>query len=116
MNESTPSSSLGAVVSNLSVRRFIYSTYVLALLAPTPDELLDADTNLTFAVPYLANAYTVAGGDPARAVRPSSGYYYEAKRKGLLGPLRTARSAPVDGSPTSDAARTGLLLPSPVER
>jgi hypothetical protein len=32
MNESTPSSSLGAVVSNLSVRRFIYSTYVLALL------------------------------------------------------------------------------------
>ena len=32
MNESTPSSSLGAIISNLSVRRFIYSTYVLALL------------------------------------------------------------------------------------
>ena len=32
MNESTPPSSLGAIISNLSVRRFIYSTYVLALL------------------------------------------------------------------------------------
>ena len=32
MDESTPSQSLGAVISNLAVRRFIYSTYVLALL------------------------------------------------------------------------------------
>jgi hypothetical protein len=32
MNESTPSTSLGAIISNLSVRRFIYSAYVLALL------------------------------------------------------------------------------------
>ena len=32
MNESTPSSSLGAIISNLAVRRFIYSAYVLALL------------------------------------------------------------------------------------
>jgi len=80
-----------------------------------PDELLDANTNLTFAVPYLANAYTVAGGDPDRAVRLySGGYYDEAKRKGLLGQLRTSRSAPVNGSPAS--ARTDLLLASPVER
>ena len=33
MNESTPSSSLGAIISNLvGACRFIYSTYVLALL------------------------------------------------------------------------------------
>ena len=32
MEESTSSNSLGAVVTNLAVRRFIYSTYVLALL------------------------------------------------------------------------------------
>jgi soluble lytic murein transglycosylase-like protein len=82
-----------------------------------PNELLDADTNLTFAVPYLANAYTVAEGDPDRAVRLySAGYYYEAKRKGLLRQLRTARSAPVQDGPPDDAARTGSILPSAVER
>jgi len=32
MDESTPSQSLGAIISNLAVRRFIYSTYVIALL------------------------------------------------------------------------------------
>ena len=30
--------------------------------------LLDANTNLAYAVPYLANAYKVAGGNPDRAV------------------------------------------------
>src|SRR4051794_30427225 len=30
--------------------------------------LLDANTNLTYAVPYLANAYRVAGGNQDRAV------------------------------------------------
>jgi soluble lytic murein transglycosylase-like protein len=53
--------------------------------------LLDADTNLTYAVPYLANAYMVAGGNANRAVSLyAGGYYYEAKRKHLLGRLRTA--------------------------
>jgi soluble lytic murein transglycosylase-like protein len=76
-----------------------------------PNELLDADTNLTFAVPYLANAYTVAEGDPDQAVR-----LYSAGRKGLLRQLRTARSAPVQDGPPDDAARTGSILPSAVER
>ena len=58
--------------------------------------LLDANTNLTYAVPYLANAYRVAGGDHARAVTLyAGGYYYVAKRKGLLKELRTGASAPV---------------------
>lgn len=48
--------------------------------------LLDADTNLTYAVPYLANAYKLSGGDEARAIRLyANGYYYEAKRRGMLG-------------------------------
>jgi soluble lytic murein transglycosylase-like protein len=56
--------------------------------------LLDADTNLTYGVPYLANAYLVAGGNPDRAVSLyARGYYYEAKRKGLLGTLRTGSTA-----------------------
>jgi soluble lytic murein transglycosylase-like protein len=45
--------------------------------------LLDANTNLTYAVPYLANAYRVAGGSHDRAVSLyAGGYYYVAKRKG----------------------------------
>jgi len=58
--------------------------------------LLDANTNLTYAVPYLANAYKVAGGNHARAVSLyAGGYYYAAKRKGLLRELRTGVSGPV---------------------
>jgi soluble lytic murein transglycosylase-like protein len=48
--------------------------------------LLDADTNLTYAVPYLANAYRLSGGNEARAIKLyAGGYYYEAKRRGMLG-------------------------------
>ncbi|RDI57986.1 lytic transglycosylase domain-containing protein [Microvirga subterranea] len=65
--------------------------------------LLDANTNLTYAVPYLANAYRVAGGNADRAVSLyAGGYYYVAKRKGMLGQLRTAYSA-------SDAEQTGSI-------
>ncbi|RYE87385.1 MAG: lytic transglycosylase domain-containing protein [Hyphomicrobiales bacterium] len=47
--------------------------------------LLDADTNLHYAVKYLAGAYLVAGRNPDQAVRfYSRGYYYDAKRQGLL--------------------------------
>jgi soluble lytic murein transglycosylase-like protein len=56
-----------------------------------PKGLLDADTNLTYGVAYLANAYRVAEGDERRAIKLyASGFYYEAKRKGLLGELCTA--------------------------
>lgn len=54
-----------------------------------PSGLLDAETNLTYAVRYLAGAYRVAGGNPDRAVSLyASGYYYEAKRRGLAGPMK----------------------------
>ena len=54
--------------------------------------LLDADTNLKYAVAYLSNAYVVAGGNLERALALyASGYYYEARRKGLLDRLRTAQ-------------------------
>jgi soluble lytic murein transglycosylase-like protein len=56
-----------------------------------PSGLLNADTNLAFAVPYLANAYKVSGGDEGRAIRLyAGGYYYEAKRKHLLDELVTS--------------------------
>lgn len=44
--------------------------------------LRDPDTNLTYAVKYLAGAYRAAGGNQAQAVRYyASGYYYAAKRQ-----------------------------------
>ncbi len=47
--------------------------------------LLDADTNLKYAVKYLRGAYLVANGNHDKAVMwYARGYYYEAKRKGLL--------------------------------
>jgi len=53
--------------------------------------LLDADTDLKYAVAYLSNAWLVAGANPQRAVALyASGYFYEARRKGLLDRLRTA--------------------------
>ena len=47
--------------------------------------LLDADTNLRYAVKYLRGAWMVSDGNPDRAVMwYAKGYYYEAKRRGLL--------------------------------
>ncbi|MFA6264373.1 MAG: lytic transglycosylase domain-containing protein [Pseudolabrys sp.] len=49
--------------------------------------LLDADTNMTYAVKYLAGAYQAAAGNLDRAVHYyAAGYYYVAKRKGMAMP------------------------------
>ena len=49
-----------------------------------PVGLLDAETNLTYGIKYLAGAYRTAGGDGNRAVAYyASGYYYAARRQGL---------------------------------
>jgi soluble lytic murein transglycosylase-like protein len=46
--------------------------------------LLDPQTNMTYAVRYLAGAYRAAGGNEARAVALySRGYYYQAKAQGF---------------------------------
>lgn len=75
--------------------------------------LLDANTNLTYAVPYLANAYRVAGGNLDRAVSLyAGGYYYVAKRKGMLGQLRTAHSRPVSADPVSTGSVFTNLSPA----
>lgn len=47
--------------------------------------LLDPEVNLTYGLKYLRGAWLVADRDPSRADRYyRSGYYYDAKRKGLL--------------------------------
>jgi soluble lytic murein transglycosylase-like protein len=50
-----------------------------------PEGLLDAETNLRYAGKYLRGAWLVSDGDEATAVGwYARGYYYEAKRRGLL--------------------------------
>jgi soluble lytic murein transglycosylase-like protein len=51
----------------------------------SPEGLLDAETNLRYAVKYLRGAWLVSEGDQDEAVGwYARGYYYEAKRLGLL--------------------------------
>ncbi len=48
----------------------------------TAEGLRDPETNLTWAVKYLAGAYRAASGDHKRAIHYyASGYYYAAKRQ-----------------------------------
>ena len=50
-----------------------------------PQGLLDAETNLMYAGKYLRGAWLVSRGNEDRAVMwYAKGYYYEAKRLGLL--------------------------------
>ena len=50
-----------------------------------PNDLLDAETNLIYAGKYLRGAWLLADGSFDEAVKwYSRGYYYEAKRRGLL--------------------------------
>jgi soluble lytic murein transglycosylase-like protein len=53
-----------------------------------PEGLFDAETNLKYATRYLRGAWMVADNQHDGAVRLyASGYYYHAKRKGLLDEL-----------------------------
>ncbi|MBB3994717.1 soluble lytic murein transglycosylase-like protein [Sulfitobacter undariae] len=50
-----------------------------------PSDLLDADTNLKYAGKYLRGAWLLSDGDQATAIQwYARGYYYEAKRRGML--------------------------------
>ncbi len=74
-----------------------------------PNGLFDPYVNMTYAIPYLANAYRVADGDEDRAVSLfAGGYYYLARKKQLLAALRTADSPPLAPEP-----RPALLPPEP---
>ena len=51
----------------------------------SPQGLLDAETNLKYAVKYLRGAWLLSYGDYDKAVNwYARGYYYEAKRRGML--------------------------------
>jgi soluble lytic murein transglycosylase-like protein len=51
----------------------------------SPEALLDPEVNLRYAGRYLRGAWLVSGGDEDEAIGwYARGYYYEAKRLGLL--------------------------------
>lgn len=50
-----------------------------------PKDLLDAETNLKYAGKYLRGAWLLSDGSYDNAVKHySRGYYYEAKKRGML--------------------------------
>jgi soluble lytic murein transglycosylase-like protein len=73
----------------------------------TAEGLLDPETNLTYAVKYLAGAYRAAHGNHSRAVAYyAGGYYYVAKRQRLHRARHETMSANADpGAPLSIAPR-----------
>jgi len=86
----------------------------------TPEGLLSADTNLTYGVRYLAGAYKVANGDPNRAIAFfARGYYYDAKRKGMLASLPGRKVMPAEAeapaavtTAAADVRETASIAPS----
>lgn len=72
-----------------------------------PRGLLNADTNLRYAVRYLKGAWVVSGGNEKRADRLyQTGYYYTAKHKGLL------EEAGWDGTALAPAAYAPVMAAS----
>jgi hypothetical protein len=86
-------------------------------------ELLDAETNLKYGVKYLAGAYKVADDNPDQAVRLySRGYYFQAKRKGLLNvlepdtnPVEPALATATAGAPASVPVTQTPTLTTPTQ-
>lgn len=71
--------------------------------------LLDADTNMNYAIKYLAGAWRLSGGSEARAVHYyAAGYYYAAKRSGM----RPARGTDAYASVADMKAFGAAVLPS----
>jgi soluble lytic murein transglycosylase-like protein len=76
--------------------------------------LLNPETNLAYATPYLANAWALSGGDMDRAVRLyAAGYYNTAKSKHMLGEMRDANSPAVKPVETLAAAAPPPPPPQP---
>lgn len=69
----------------LGLMQIRYDTARSMGYAGPAEGLLDADTNLRYAVKYLRGAWLVGGRNADKAIRHySRGYYYDAKRMGLL--------------------------------
>ena len=75
--------------------------------------LLDANTNLTYGVRYLAGAYRTAGGNADRTVSYyASGYYYAAKRQGSATRVAAAEPAPQAQTVVAKDVQSTASVPS----
>jgi soluble lytic murein transglycosylase-like protein len=80
----------------LGLMQIKYATARAMGYTGSPAGLLDPETNLTYAVRYLAGAYRASGGNAGGAVSNyARGYYASAKRQGFS-PYGTARGAYVN--------------------
>ncbi|NNM72183.1 lytic transglycosylase domain-containing protein [Enterovirga sp. DB1703] len=76
--------------------------------------LLDAETNLTYAVKYLAGAYRLSDGSFDRAVQHyARGYYYEAKRRNARLALRGRNNERLQKQADAAAAIEQASPPAP---
>jgi soluble lytic murein transglycosylase-like protein len=108
----------GAVGSGgaLGLMQIKYSTARAMGYSGSPRGLLDPETNLTYAVRYLAGAYKVAGGNASRAVANyARGYYGAAKRQGVSPYAMADRSEDwshsyASAQPVEQVADAGLVL------
>jgi soluble lytic murein transglycosylase-like protein len=69
-----------------------YSTARAMGYTGSPAGLLDADTNLTYAVRYLAGAYRVARGSADRAVMNYARGYYDGAKRDSFSPYQANAS------------------------
>jgi soluble lytic murein transglycosylase-like protein len=78
----------------------------------TAEGLRDPDTNLTYAVKYLAGAYRAADGDHDRAVGYyASGYYFAAKRQRIEHALHIRHGEPQAASAPPKEAEAATPAP-----
>ena len=71
----------------------------------TAEGLRDPDTNLTYAVKYLAGAYRAANGDHRRAMAYyAGGYYYVAKRQRQARHDQPVIAAEISKEPAKESA------------
>jgi len=85
-----------------------YSTARAMGYSGSPSRLLDPETNLTYAVRYLAGAYRAAGGNAGGAVSNYARGYYASARRAGFSPYDGARGdAYASAQPVERVAWTG---------
>ena len=97
---------------NIGLMQIRYGTARALGYAGAANGLLDAHTNLTYAVRYLAGAYQAAGGNPARAIAFYRRGYYVKLRDRRRGQPATevASAAPQFVQPVAQPAAEPSLL------
>src|SRR5919199_494696 len=98
----------------LGLMQIKYGTARALGYAGSPNGLLDADTNLTYGVRYLAGAYRAAGGNPSRTIAFYRRGYYRRGLDAILarrGRYRDSAVQTADAAPLAQPA-SSLVQPA----